>query len=240
MDRRKYLKLLAGAGGLTGLAGCSALGTDDEKSPATDTGDTTTPTETPANSTPTPDETASPEPDESPVITTATTSVEENGGTLGYGGGAEDDYNLSEGTVEYGGQQVDQWTEDLEDEFQTTGRIDTEQIDPEEGYIKFTATDSAGQTTEEIRNPDEQAPTITELNATPTTQQGEISLEALVEDNKGLDQLNLYLDGETILQQDISGNLETSLDTTIDITELATLGEENTLTAELIDSFVFS
>jgi hypothetical protein len=239
MDRRRYLQLLAGTGALTGLAGCSALGTDDDDPPATDTRETPAATETPTSSqtpqtpTATPTATPTPEPDRAPRLATATATPQGNGETLAYHVVAEDDNGLQYVAVTYG-DQTQEW-EDPGRRIDETGQLIELGQPPEEGQVAFVARDTAGQETREQRYPDQQAPTLTQFAAEPTENAGEIALTLQGEDDVGLEQLALLLNGNTQLQQNASGQTQASVDTIVNVPDDATVGEKNTLTAALED-----
>lgn len=223
--RREYLRLMT-ATGLAGLAGCSSLGGDsastDSDEPAESPTDTQT--ETPVTSTPTPTETATPEPDNAPNLATATATPQDNGEALAYQVVAEDDNGLQYVAVTYG-DQTQEW-EDLGRRIDETGQLTDLGQPPEEGQVAFIARDTAGQETREQRYPDQQAPTLAQFTAEPTENAGEIALTLQGEDDVGLEQLALLLDGNPQLQQNISGQAEGSVDTTVDVSDDATVGEK--------------
>jgi hypothetical protein len=226
--------MLAGTGTLTGLAGCNA--SDDESSSSPDS----EPTDTPvvgADSTPTDDATPAPTPtpeDQAPSLETATATPKDNGETLSYHVVAEDDQGLEYVAVRYG-DQTQEWNSELGRQIDEDGQLTDLGQAPEDGQVVFVARDTADQETREERYPDQQAPSLSELQLRPTQNAEEITLTLQGEDNIGLKRFFLLLDDQSIHQQDVPGQSETTVDTTLDVSSQATAGEQNTLTARLED-----
>lgn len=224
LSRRAILGTL-GIAGPIGLAGCS--GTDEEPS------ETASPT--PDNETTTSAETdTATAPNQAPSLATATATPQENGQALDYHVIAEDDTGLQYVAVTYG-DQTQEWNGDqLGRSIDKDGQLTDLGEPPENGQVVFTAEDSAGQQTQAQVNPDERPPEITNFQLQPTDNAGEI--EAVLEGGDvGLEELALLLDGNPQLQQDELGETDATVDTTVDVSDAATVGETNTITAQIED-----
>lgn len=230
--RRRVLRALAGTGLLSGLAGCNALG---GTSNTTDTESPTVTESATAKAARTQTATSTATPDQPPRIVSHSATPQEHGQVLAFRIEAEDDTELAAVRVTYGDQK---WVrEDIgESPFAGENRFSGLAGDnPEGGRVEFLARDAAGQESRKRVTPDEQAPDLSEFQVAPTRSAGEVSLTLLGEDDVGLESLSLILDGSSQLQQDASGATQASFDTTVDVSDAATEGETNTLTAALED-----
>ena len=219
-NRRNLLKAF-GAGSLTGLAGCN--GTDDENSAGTNSSGRGNSSSTLS--------------DQAPQILSTTAEPQNNGKALSVSMEAEDDEDLQYTLIQYG--DVTEERENIEGrKIDMNGRLTGltgAQPDKEPGQVLYLARDNQGQETRIETSPDETAPRLLDFAAEPTGNAGEISLTVQGKDNSGLEQLALLLDGNPQLQKNVSGQKETAVDTTIDLSDDATVGEENNLTAMLED-----
>lgn len=228
--RRMYLKRLLGGGLVTATAGCQSSGDDGE---ATETPSQTRPRESPtASPTNAATDTPTATPDRSPDLPTTTATPVKNGQALEYHVIAEDDDGLQYVAVTYG-DQTHEW-EDLDRTIDESGQF-TDLGHPEDGQVVYIARDTANQETRTAVTPDEEPPTLPEFQTKPTETSGEIQVLLQGQDNEGLEELALLLDGNPQLQHDGSGQNEIAVDTTIDVSDNATVGEENSLTAMLED-----
>lgn len=227
-NRRTYLQLLFGAGGISGLAGCSfSEGDIDTPHNESDRTETATDRVETADNTITPDT--------PPQILSYSATPTQNGTKLDIRLEAASERGLETLSVRYGtsekSQEASNTRATLETELST---LDADISDPP-GTVRFHVTDVGALEASVEVVPDEQAPRIETYQVSSTENAGNLLLKLEASDSTGLEEFRLSIAEYSLLDATVSSQRSYTVEKEISIPDGLERGAKHTVTGRAAD-----
>lgn len=222
--RRRTLLRALGASSAIALAGCN----ENQSSPSGSTDGTAATTDARTGTT---------RDKQPPTVEQFDAVPEQRGTVLDVSMTVTDDRALDSATIRYGDRtvsaQLDGTTAEIDDRLTEVATSDA----AEPGAVQYRVRDAAGNETAGTVAPDATAPSLAVEPWTPGTA-GAIQLTIEGEDDVGLSELRVALNGEAVLRESVTGQTAVSVERTVstDAASEATVGERNDLQVVLTDA----